>query len=196
MTTLRQGLPPVPVQMATLPIDERGYPIPWFVKWIDGKPDFRLLDEEKFRRAFQDKRCTVCGGPLGKYKSFVGGPMNILQLISGEPPMHLTCALFSVQACPFLLLPLSKRRMSGITDETLGGPGDVFAEANPGITSIYTCTRFHPDGSVFRFDDVSSIKWFTQGRAATAEEITAALHSARERLTAILTNAEKNHETG
>jgi hypothetical protein len=195
MNALRKTLPPLPAHMQSLPIDERGYPIPWFVSWIDGKPDFRLLDEENFRRAFRENRCTVCGKPLGRFKSFVGGPMNVIQLISGEPPLHRQCALFSVKACPFLLLPLAKRRMNGITEETLGGPGDVFVEENPGITSIYTCTRFRPGASgVFHFGDITSLEWFTQGREATEEEIREALHRARDRLVAIQSNAETNHD--
>ena len=41
-------LPPMPSRIAALPVDERGYPVPWFVAWIDGKPEFRCADPAKF----------------------------------------------------------------------------------------------------------------------------------------------------
>lgn len=194
MNALRKTLPPLPDCMKGLPVDDRGYPIPFFVKWIDGKPDFRVLDNEKFIRAITEKRCSVCGNPLGRYKSFVGGPMNVLQMISGEPPMHLACATFSVKACPFLLLPMSKRRNKDLPEEVrpVGEESDIFFEDNPGISAIFTCTRFRPSptGRVFKFDDMSSIQWFTQGREATPEEIRDALERARDRLTKTLQAAE------
>lgn len=31
------SLPPIPDAIAKLPRDERGYPVPWFVPWIDGR---------------------------------------------------------------------------------------------------------------------------------------------------------------
>lgn len=47
MNTLRPGLPPQPPKMQHLPVDERGFPAPYFVAWIDGKPDHRVVDPEK-----------------------------------------------------------------------------------------------------------------------------------------------------
>jgi hypothetical protein len=38
---LRPELTELPLRMRGLPLDERGYPVPWFVAWIDGKPEFR-----------------------------------------------------------------------------------------------------------------------------------------------------------
>ena len=40
----RSDLPPVPDRMLHLPIDERGFPVPWFVhKRDDGTYDFRVI---------------------------------------------------------------------------------------------------------------------------------------------------------
>lgn len=190
MNALRKGLPERPARMRNLPIDDRGYVIPWFVKWIDGKPDFRVIDREKFIKSVQHGLCHVCGTKLGRYKSFVGGPMAVLQLISGEPPVHRECALFAAKACPFLLLPKSKRRSANLPEDIgpIGAPTDHFVEENPGITCVYTCTKFHIDkaGSVFKFDDCESLEWFTEGREATQEEINAALIGAKERLSKLL----------
>jgi hypothetical protein len=197
MNELRKTLPPLPDHMKGLPIDDRGYPVPFFVTWVDGKPDFRLLDKEKFVRAVKSKLCSVCGKPLGRFKSFVGGPMNVLQKISGEPPLHHACALFSVRACPFLLLPLSKRRTANLPTDKLdlsavGEDGDVLVDENPGITSIWTCTRFYMSatGRTFSLVDVHSLEWFTEGREATREEIEAALIAGRDRLSKIVQQRE------
>lgn len=191
MTQLRKKLPPLPRHMQGLPLDERGYPVPYFVQWIDGKPDFRLLDQEKFAKARVNGLCSVCGHKLGKFKSFVGGPMNVLQKLSGEPPMHRDCALFSVKACPFLLYPLSKRRDANLPPESrpVGEETDIFYEDNPGITSIWTCTAYRESrtGRTFHFIDMTSLEWFTEGRGATADEIKTALIAARERLIKLLT---------
>jgi hypothetical protein len=171
--------------MKGLPVDARGYPIPHFVAWVDGKPDFRLLDDAKFARSLSEKTCTVCGIPLGRFKSFVGGPMNVLQRICGEPPMHRDCALFAVQACPFLLLPLARRRLANLPDDLQRVPGEeMFEEGNPGVTSIWTCTEFRAGRHVriFELGQATSLEWFTEGRPATTEEIAAACELAKGRL--------------
>ena len=63
-TTLRPELDAagMPDRMKLLPIDDRGYPVPWFVDWIDGKPEFRAMDPTKWRRAVTEQRCWTCGG--------------------------------------------------------------------------------------------------------------------------------------
>jgi hypothetical protein len=52
----------MPARMRDLPLDERGYPVPWFVAWVDGKPEFRAMDRHKFVTAIREKRCWVCAG--------------------------------------------------------------------------------------------------------------------------------------
>jgi hypothetical protein len=52
---------PLPVRMRHLFVDERGYVVPWFVAWVDGKPEFRAMDPDKFRAAITRKLCWVCG---------------------------------------------------------------------------------------------------------------------------------------
>lgn len=187
MNSIRNNLPALPATMSHLQIDERGYPVPWFVKWYDGKPDFRIVDSEKFIRAVRDELCFVCGGKLGKFRAFVGGPMAILQMVSAEPPTHHSCAEFAVKACPFLLLPRSKRRRSNMPEDThsnVGETEDVFVEENPGISGVWTCVRYRvsPSGRTFHFADCARLQFFTEGREATQIEIENALHSARDRI--------------
>lgn len=56
---VRPELEALPERMRSLPLDHRGYPVPWFVAWIEGKPEFRAMDADKFRRAIREKRCWV-----------------------------------------------------------------------------------------------------------------------------------------
>lgn len=40
---LRSELEELPSRMKTLPVDDRGYVIPWFVAWHEGNPEFRAM---------------------------------------------------------------------------------------------------------------------------------------------------------
>jgi hypothetical protein len=75
MTAIRSSLPPMPLRMTALPIDERGYPVPYFVAWVDGKPDHRIADASKMPGAINSGLCWLCGQKLGAFKYFVIGPM-------------------------------------------------------------------------------------------------------------------------
>ena len=57
----------LPLRLRKLPLDPRGYPVPWFVAWVDGVPEFRAVDGRKFVQAVRAKLCWVCGEPLGRW---------------------------------------------------------------------------------------------------------------------------------
>ncbi len=95
----------VPARVAALPVDERGYPIPHTVKWIDGKPDFRVIDPEKWHKAVRLRCCSLCGQSLGARMAFVGGEKSIANRLFVDPPMHRDCAIYALQVCPFLAAP-------------------------------------------------------------------------------------------
>src|SRR5690348_7959044 len=99
----------MPARIRKLPISDEGYPVPAFVEWIDCKPDFRVINGQHFRRCVEFKRCWLCGEPLGKFMTFVIGPMCGINRVSSEPPCHHDCALYSVKACPFLSQPRMRR---------------------------------------------------------------------------------------
>ena len=44
MSHYRSDLPPLPAELSHLPLDERGYPLPWFVATVKGRPDPRVAD--------------------------------------------------------------------------------------------------------------------------------------------------------
>jgi len=122
-------LEPLPDRMKSLPV-HRGYPVPWFVEWIDGVPEFRAMDFSKWQRAIRDKLCWVCGTPLEKkFVTFVAGPMCGINRTSAEPPCHLICAQWSARNCPFLSKPQMTRRENDLPEG--GVVGGVAMPADP-----------------------------------------------------------------
>jgi hypothetical protein len=163
----------MPKRIAALPVDERGYPVPKFVLWTDGKPDFRIMDAKFLRRAWQHKLCWTCGEPLGKHMAFVIGPMCSVNRTSSEPPSHYDCAHFAVRACPFMAHP-ERRRDERDLPENRSMAG-IPIERNPGVAVIWVTNSYTahnvPNGVLFRIGAPEKTEWFTRGRAATREEI-------------------------
>lgn len=169
-------LPPIPMRMVDLPRDERGYPVPWFVAWKDGAPEFRCTEQEKIIQAVRDRLCWVCGKPHDRLATYVIGPMCAVNRTSAEPPSHRLCAEFSAVACPFLSRPKAKRREAGMPppEERAEVPG-IALMRNPGVTLLWTCDKItiFPVGNGFLFElaDPKSVQFYAEGRLATRAEI-------------------------
>lgn len=174
MNKLRDDLPlPLPPRIAALPVDERGYPVPWFVSWVDGKPEFRAADARKLFLAVREKRCWVCGDYLGVYKAFVLGPMCTINRVSAEPPSHRDCAEFSAKACPFLTKPHMRRREDGLPEEA--GCAGHMIKRNPGAVAIWMTKTYTladaGNGVLFKVGDPEEVTWWSGGRTATRAEV-------------------------
>lgn len=177
---LRAGLPPLPQRMSHLPLDERNYPVPWFVAWVDGVPEFRAFDPAKFNRCVKESRCWVCGERLGQFKCFVIGPMCVANRTTAEPPSHLECAVFSATACPFLTLPKAQRREAGLPDDKQ--VAGVLIKRNPGVVALWTSRGYTlmktETGYLIRLlEEPVSVAWYAQGRLASRDEVLASLES-------------------
>ena len=92
----------IPKFLSHLKTDERGYPIPFFVAYVNGVPDFRMLSEEKQIRCMEKKLCSVCGKKLFEYFYFITGPRGLENGTHSDPPMHRDCAEYSLKMCPHL----------------------------------------------------------------------------------------------
>ncbi len=101
----------VPPIMKELPLDERGYPIPFFVPMRGGKPEFRYQSREKQELALTRNLCSICGKKLykGAYWT-ISGPIGFRNKVASDPPMHEDCARFSLTCCPHMLYPSAERR--------------------------------------------------------------------------------------
>lgn len=181
MNAIRKTLPPLPPKMAGLPIDDRGYPVPYFVAWIDGKPDHRIVDSAKMPLALKFDLCWLCGSKLGRFKSFCIGPMCSITRTISEPPSHLECVRFSAQACPWMTRPRAKRRESNLPDGIIEPAGNGL-KRNPGAVCVWTTTTFktHRMGNgqfLFSIGDAKHTEWYAEGRQATRAEVDESISS-------------------
>ena len=177
---LRPELTPMPIGIAHLPI-VRGYPVPWFVDWVDGGPEFRAMDYDKFMLAVTNKLCWVCGEPLGRFMVFVIGPMCGINRISAEPPCHADCAIWSARNCPFLSRPDFERRETEMRGRLKPLPtAGVMIARNPGVTMLWTTRDYKiivinqsnaEPGYLFNIGEPTRVQWFREGRPATRDEV-------------------------
>lgn len=110
---------PIPHWMKHLKRDRRGYPIPYIVL-IDkeGKPHFTINEESRRQEVIKKQLCGICGRKLVRWRALVGGPVSAF-LEDGayiDPPMHIECAHYALQVCPFIAVP---SYVKPIDDKTL-----------------------------------------------------------------------------
>lgn len=171
---------PLPARLQRVPISDAGFPVPWFVEWIDGKPDFRVMDGRKWARATKFDLCWLCGQTLGRFKVFTAGPMCAVNRTSGEPPSHRDCAEYAVRACPFLTRPRMRRNDHDMPAEHQH-PGGIMLTRNPGcsllwITHDYAVVRT-PTGPIIRMGEPVELVAYAEGRLATRDELEASIAS-------------------
>lgn len=172
MNLIRKGLPALPTHMQKLPIDKRGYPVPWFVQWVDDEPKFNIVSAQKFRQAVRFGSCWICGERLGVRKTFVMGPLNILNRVTSEPASHIDCARFAACACPFLILPAAQYR--DLPPGSNYAPGLI--TRNPGVCALWTTKTFKmvPAGAgkkLIVVSDPVAVEWFAEGKHATRAQV-------------------------
>jgi hypothetical protein len=189
LNKLRSDLPPLTPRIAKLPVDERGYPVPFFVQWVNeqneptdpgvGRPEFRMMDSRKWMRCVKEKLCWVCGEKLGVHLAFPIGPMCSVNRVTSEPPSHLECAEWSVKGCPFLSRPNMVRREDELTEANKVNVAGISIDRNPGVMCIWVTKHYRPfkagQGYLLRLDSPSSVTWYTQGRLATRMDVIAAI---------------------
>lgn len=179
---MREGLDPLPRHMIGLPEDERGYPIPWFVPFIENAegvkiPEFRVMDTKKWVIAIRERCCWVCGLRLGRHLTFPIGPMCAINNITSEPPAHYDCALWSVRNCPFLSRPKMIRREGALPPavdptKTIGG---IALLRNPEVTVLWTTQEYRAQadgrgGHLLHFGEAEHVEWWRERNKATQQE--------------------------
>jgi hypothetical protein len=168
-----------PARIRALPTDARGFPVPWFVAWVDGKPDHRIVDSSKFAPAINSKLCWTCGRPLGQTFAFVIGPMCAINRVISEPPSHRECCEYSLRACPWLSRPNAHRRVAGLPDD-VSEPAGEGLKRNPGVCVLWVTRGYKPfrvdNGLLFRLGDPIETIWYTEGRPASRDEAVSAVY--------------------
>src|SRR5262252_9120711 len=131
----------LPRRMRKFELDSRGYPVPWFVDRNICPIDIRVMDQHKRDEAVKHRKCWVCGETLGRFLTFVLGPMCAVSRITSEPACHRECATWSVKACPFLSHPQMNRSPRPFSRTPREVPG-VMIKRNPGVIVLWTCRDF------------------------------------------------------
>ncbi len=182
---VRSDLEALPLRLRKLPVDARGYPVPWFVAWVDGPdgpetvPEFRAMDGRKWAAAVKQRLCWICGEMLGRWLAFPIGPMCAITRTTAEPPSHLECAEWSVRNCPFLSQPKMVRRDDHLPDG-VEAPAGMAIQRNPGVICIWTTRSYElfDDGrgkSLITIGACERAAWWCEGRAATLAEVEASV---------------------
>lgn len=182
--SVRRILVDLPDAMRFLPVDARGYPVPQFVAWVDGEPDFRLIKPGWLKKCVENNLCWLCGGKLARRKFFVIGPMCCITHSNSEPPSHRGCAEFAVKNCPFLTRPLAVRREDGLPDDTymVGNP----ILRNPGVAAIWETPSYRvmkvPNGYMIHIGPCEGVSFWREGRSATRAEVLESVESGIDQL--------------
>jgi hypothetical protein len=166
--------PDAPAAIQTLRVDQRGFPVPAFVPWIDGEPEFRAIEPGTVERVHRERLCWICGLRNSGGSAFVIGPMCGVNRVAPEPPSHLLCARFAVRACPFLSQPMAKRNSRNLPEHQ--PPPGVMIPRNPGVTAIWITSTYRAErqpegGLLFRIGAPIRVEWWCEGRAATRQEV-------------------------
>lgn len=154
MTALLKGLPSLPPRMRALPRDADGQPIPYLLTQVATKFDSTLGPDLALTTLFAQKRCWLCGEQLGRYAAFVGEPLTSITRVSRTPPAHHDCAKYAA--------------MTGLLQPKTLKVSLVWVTRDYGM-------RRAAQGHVFAVGDAEQAFWFTDGRAATREEVTDAM---------------------
>jgi len=135
----------IPNFLKHLKVDKRGYPIPFFVPWKNGQPDFMYQDAEKQKLTTEKHLCHICGKKLHKdYHYFISGIHGLTNQVASDAAMHRECAEYSLQVCPHMLYQKAERQTSG--DVLIP---DIHAKEKPEklylIKSSKYRTKFYPE---------------------------------------------------
>lgn len=156
---------PMPPEIAALPRHKSGYPVPWFCPVVDGEPDLKLLDARKQLQAIRERRCAICGQPVGYWIAFITGPLGVQNRVVTDPGMHEACARYAVQVCPFIARPGARRAAHKHPDSEPAIGGVV---ERPDRVAVYVTrhyTAFSPDGrqALIRMAPAARVEWYEGG---------------------------------
>ncbi len=133
----------IPKELSHLKIDSRGYPIPYFVSEINGKPEFRYIQPERQEMIIARKVCHICGKKLPDDSFyFISGPIGFKNRISTDAAMHRVCAEFSLRACPHLYLQKSERRENDDVAKSAKANETAIITDKPDTLYLVKCDKF------------------------------------------------------
>lgn len=155
---------PIPQFLNHLKLDHRGYPIPFFVAYVNGKPDFRMLCERKQHMCVDRKLCSICGKKLHEFYYFITGPMGLQSCTHSDPPMHKYCAEYSIDTCPHLHFQRAQVNDRGDVYKEIDAKNYARVKEKPNTLFLIKADKFKllnmPGyGHVLQFRKVSAVKY-------------------------------------
>lgn len=210
----RVALVPAP-WIEGLPRDGRGFVVPAESSWVNGVPVLRETSPFRNVALVSRRGCAVCGFELVRgnpvFRVFteavatrgdaqagevgqVVGDVEAIRLnrreVDQDVPMHLSCALYSAQVCPYLSVPTAKLSSgnSRLSDRVRGGAA-VFGFKDFGLLVFATdgFVDFGPSGPMVAYLDlVKDIPYSNGGDvadlyAAAVVSDSAVIDTSRER---------------
>lgn len=143
--------------------------MPFLVLVVDGKPDFRISDAERWAKAVRDRRCALCGEGLGRHIAFIGGPRSHASRAFTDPGMHYECAAYAMQVCPYLALPRMRRTAQHVAYEDVAiHTTEEVVEERPevfflGVSTDFEVEQFDSGSYYVRAAPWISVEWFRHG---------------------------------
>jgi hypothetical protein len=172
---------PLPDLMRELPVNSKGFPVPFFADKVDGEWDFRIMNKKNYSRCIKEHLCWICGQRLGSKKVFVAGPMCVVTRTSAEPPCHYSCAQYAAIACPFLAMPKMRRNEKDLP-EGWKEPAGVGIMRNPGVTAVLITRSYRMfndgnGGALVEMGPPDAIEWYAERGRASRKQVMDSIES-------------------
>lgn len=187
MTTLRMDKITVPRRMERLDRDHRGYPIP-FIVMIDktGRPQFTINNQRNVDTCMTFGLCSICGVKFDRHPTtfkpmmwFVGGSGCFLHERGAflDPPMHIECATFALQVCPFLAAPSYAKRIDdrlldpkAMPDDTALMMTETMPARQPDVFGLGMTHSYLIRGQFMKPKNWRYVEWWHNGEQVNAPD--------------------------
>lgn len=165
---------PMPSAIAARPRDPRGYPVLAITPWSGGTPDFAITSTARILVCAVERRCSICGTPLGKgpvwrvvaaeeaaaiARELGEGRSYTNAAKTVEPPGHRACMLYAAMVCPYLARPTARRGLAAAVAHAEFNRGEQHGSAD-GLTGAVVAFETYEfevaDTVLFRFDGLRS----------------------------------------
>jgi hypothetical protein len=105
--------PAIPRALADQPL-LGGLVVPWISARAGGRFLLGAIDADRTRRALLERRCGVCGRPLGDRLVLLARESDLRRQRVSEPALHPVCAAYTMDACPMIAGRLEHYRSSPV----------------------------------------------------------------------------------
>jgi hypothetical protein len=135
----------------------------------DGTPNFKVIDNEKVRDCKDNKKCAICGQPLGWWIAFMVSEKEAQTRFIFESPNHEECLRYAFELCPWLYY--SKAKYSDPETVKADGMGTISSHPDrstinerPEKLGLYLCRGYdnviHRGFRVCKVPPAKKLEWF------------------------------------